>query len=29
VFREWAAFPRLDRTLWTAILDEARRFVST
>jgi hypothetical protein len=27
-FREWAAFTRPTRKEWTALLDEARRFVS-
>jgi hypothetical protein len=27
-FREWAALPRADRKEWTAVLDEARRFVA-
>jgi hypothetical protein len=28
IFREWAAFTRHHRKQWTALLDEARRFVS-
>ena len=28
IFKEWAAFPDLDRKEWAAVLDEARRFVS-
>lgn len=28
-FREWAAFPQPNRREWTAMLREARRFVSS
>jgi hypothetical protein len=29
IFREWAAFPRLNRELWTTMLDEALEFAIT